>query len=56
MKVRERKRLIPLVYVESQYSPILRARAAACRHRAPSRVGEGAVCLLERVLEAWARK
>ena len=30
--------------------------AAARRHRAPSRVGEGAVRLLERVLEAQARK
>ena len=30
-----------MVYAESQQSPVLRDRAAARRHRAPSRVGEG---------------
>ena len=33
-------------------NPILRAHAAARRHQAPSVVGEGAVCLLERLLVA----
>ena len=54
-RVRERG-WYPLVYVESQQSPVLRAGAAARGHQAPSRVGEGTVCILERVLEAQARK
>ena len=37
-------------------SPVLRARAAARRHQAPSRVVEGTVSLLKRILEAPARK
>ena len=40
----------------NRVSPVLRARAAARRHRAPSRVGGGTVHLLEWVLEARARK
>ena len=39
-------------FMESQWSPVLRARAAARWHQAPSRVGEATVRLLERVLEA----
>ena len=56
-RVRERKRLIsPGLRGKPRVSPVLRAHAAARRHQAPSRVGEGAVRLLERVLEAQGRK
>ena len=42
--------------MESQKSPVLRAYTVAHRHWVPSRVGEGTVQLLKRVLEAGARK
>ena len=55
-RVRERKRLISPGLRRKPTESFLRARAAARRHWVPSQVGEGAVSLLERVLEAWARK
>ena len=43
-------------FMQKAKSPVLRACAAARRHQAPSPVGEGTERLLERVLEARARK
>ena len=41
---------------KAKKSPVLKAYTAARRHRVPSWVGEGTVCLLKKVLEARARK
>ena len=51
---REKEADIP--WFTRKANKVLRARTAARRHWAPSRVGEGTVQLLERVLKAWARK
>ena len=55
-RVRERKRLISPGLRGKPREPCSWARAAACRHQVPSRVGEVTVRFLERVFEARARK
>ena len=55
-KVKERKRLIFLGLQRKPIKPLPRGLLCSQRPQAPSRWGEGAEHLLERVLEAWAGK